>query len=247
MYFTSSWDDGHPLDMQLAELLTRFGFAATLYVPESNREGLPVLARGQLTELDQQFEIGSHTLDHAYATHMSSQDWRRQVIDGKKALEDALGHEVQGFCYPGGKMQVDSRQIVVEAGFQYARTIENFWDKSKGDIFLMPTTLQFYPHSREVLIRNFLRGRQWAARWNTWAAAMSSSDLQTRLRASLDAVIKHDGVFHLWGHSWEIEALGAWDTLKEFLAYANDRVPPQARVTNAGLVQHLHPAASHLA
>lgn len=221
--------------MRLADLLSRYEFAATLYVPVTNREGLPVLTRSQLIELDPKFEIGSHTLDHAYATSMSSSDWARQVVDGKAALEDGLGHEVHGFCYPGGKMKQDSRQIVESAGFRYGRTVANFFADCEGDAFLMPTTLQFYPHTRAVLIRNFLRGGHWSRRWSAWHAAMSSLDLQSRLRASLENVIKRDGVFHLWGHSWEIEAINGWGALEEFLAFANDRVPKESRVTNAEL------------
>src|SRR5688500_11915407 len=39
---TTSWDDGHPLDIRLAEMLARHGVAGTFYVP-LRYEGVPVM------------------------------------------------------------------------------------------------------------------------------------------------------------------------------------------------------------
>ena len=64
--FTTSWDDGHPLDTRIAELLSRHGFQGTFYVPLSNREGLPVMPPEEMRRLGRGFEIGSHTIDHCY-------------------------------------------------------------------------------------------------------------------------------------------------------------------------------------
>ena len=30
---TTSWDDGHPLDLRVAELLAKYGLQGTFYVP----------------------------------------------------------------------------------------------------------------------------------------------------------------------------------------------------------------------
>ncbi len=35
---TTSWDDGHPLDLKLAELLQRYAIPATFYIPIDNIE-----------------------------------------------------------------------------------------------------------------------------------------------------------------------------------------------------------------
>lgn len=35
---TTSWDDGHPSDLKLAELLKRYDVPATFYIPIDNRE-----------------------------------------------------------------------------------------------------------------------------------------------------------------------------------------------------------------
>jgi peptidoglycan/xylan/chitin deacetylase (PgdA/CDA1 family) len=60
--FTLSIDDGHPLDLKIAELLKRYDIPATFYIPLHNSEGHPVLQTSALCELAKHFEIGSHTL-----------------------------------------------------------------------------------------------------------------------------------------------------------------------------------------
>ena len=37
-YITTSWDDGHPLDLRVAELLTKYGLHGTFYIPKAARE-----------------------------------------------------------------------------------------------------------------------------------------------------------------------------------------------------------------
>ncbi len=44
-------------------------------------------------------------------------------------------------------------------------------------------------------------------------------------------------MFHLWGHSWELEKFGGWRILEAFLGYAAERVPQQRRMTNGRLAQ----------
>lgn len=235
MWFTTSWDDGHPLDLRLAELLARHGIAATFYCPLRNLEGLPVMDTAALRGLDAGFEIGGHTRDHAYASRMSRQEWAAQVRDGKAALEDVLGHEVAGFCYPGGKHDAASRSAVVQAGFHYARTTENLRLCVGTDRWTLPTTLQLYEHSRLTLLGNFLTGRQWGRRAAVGAMMISGRSLRERLQALLDEAQRVDGVLHLWGHSWELEACGAWGLADDFFRIVAERVPAQRRVPNAEL------------
>lgn len=235
MQFTTSWDDGHPLDLRLADLLAHHGFQATFYVPNRNQEGLPVLSNAQLCTLGSGFEIGSHTLDHCYANRVPPAEWTRQVREGKQALENALGHSVAGFCYPGGKVNPQAIESVKAAGFHYARTVVNLHLEGGNNRFLIPTTLQFYPHGRAVIARNWLRAGQWANRWPATVQALSASDHQRQLMRLLEAALKRDGVFHLWGHSWELERHALWAPLDSFLRSAAQLVPNEARVINARL------------
>jgi peptidoglycan/xylan/chitin deacetylase (PgdA/CDA1 family) len=230
--FTSSWDDGHPLDLRLAELLNRRGFTGTFYIPLRNQEGLPVLDPSGIRELATLAELGSHTHDHRYLTTLDMPAARKQIRDGKRALEQIVGEAVDGFCYPGGKYSTAHRLMVEEAGFRYARTVVNFSDGSSTDPYQIPTSLQLYPHSRAVYIRNWLRYGEWGERYRLARIAVSNSDLLTCLKAALREVQRRGGVFHVWGHSWELEKIGGWQLLDEFLRYAADIVPPERRVAN---------------
>jgi hypothetical protein len=44
-------------------------------------------------------------------------------------------------------------------------------------------------------------------------------------------------MFHLWGHSWELEKFDGWQILEAFLSYAAERVPQRSRMTNGQLAQ----------
>lgn len=231
--FTTSWDDGHPLDLKLADALARRGFTGTFYVPLNNdRFGLPVLAPAGLRELGARCELASHTLDHCYLTTVPAAEARQQIRDGRAALEDVLGHRVTGFCYPGGQYAPAHRDMVRDEGFAYARTTVNLRFDAGDDAHQRPTTLQFYPHPRLTYAKNWLRRGDWALRAPLALRALSGPDLLPLMKWALHRALDRGGHFHLWGHSWEIDDFGGWGLLDEFLLYAADVVPPARRLTN---------------
>jgi peptidoglycan/xylan/chitin deacetylase (PgdA/CDA1 family) len=242
--FTTSWDDGHPLDLRVADLLARYGCRATFYVPLANGEGLPVMSAADIRRLGEGFEIGSHTIDHCYLDTVGVAEARRQIAEGKSGLEDILGRRVDGFCYPGGHFTRDHRQMVIDEGFQYARTIAGFHRRPLLDPFRMPTTLQFFPNDRPALLRNFLRHGHWGGRSGLFAVALRGDDLMARLRAMLDHLCRAGGLFHLWGHSWELDRFNGWALLDDFLSYVAKRVPPEGRLTNGEALRGVRSTAA---
>jgi len=234
--FTTSWDDGHPMDVKVAELLDRRGFNGTFYVPVRNAEGKPVLSTGDLAVIDRRFEIGSHTLDHLYLKGVPATLAERQVIEGKNKLENLLGHGVTGFAYPGGRYDPALQRIVSTAGFSYARTIENFRLDCGTDRFLMPTTLQMFPHQRSTYLRNLVSRGNFLRRRQLFSRAMRTPQIFALLRETLDLACQTQGIFHLWGHSYEIDSYNLWQPLDNFLSYAADRIPPHNRLNNASVL-----------
>lgn len=235
MWFTSSWDDGHPLDARLAELLAKHGIGATFYCPLRNLEGRPVMTPEALRQLGAAFEVGGHTLDHAYASRMPAPQWAAQVRDGKRALEDALGRQVEGFCYPGGKHDRSSRDAVAQAGFRYARTTQNLRLCLGSDAFALPTTVQLFDHTRLTLARNLLSAGHWTRRARPAAILLGPGSLHERLAALLDEARRVGGVLHVWGHSWELEAFGLWQQAEALFRLVAQCVPAERRVSNAAL------------
>lgn len=242
--FTLSVDDGHPLDLKLADLVARHGLAATFYVPMANCEGAPVMSPSQLRMLASGFEIGSHTAEHRFLAQLGRAAAWRQVRDGKAALEDVLGRPVQGFCYPGGRYRREHVALVRAAGFTHARTTQNLRTDAGTQALEMPTTLQFYPHPRHVLIRNFLSQQQWQLRRAALLAALAEHDWLGRLYALFSHACRHGSVFHLWLHTADIDALWLWQALDEFLACVARRIAPAQRVSNGELHQRQYQPAS---
>ena len=88
-YVTISVDDGHPTDLRSVDLLHKYGLKATFYVPGANGERT-VMKACEIREIDRQFEVGSHTLNHLRLTRLPVQTAWREICDGKKFSEDTV-------------------------------------------------------------------------------------------------------------------------------------------------------------
>ncbi|MDW5416685.1 polysaccharide deacetylase family protein [Iodobacter sp. CM08] len=217
MLILTSWDDGHPKDLRLADLLIKYGLKATFFIPIENREGREVLSASQIKLLDQNFEIAGHTLTHRYLQGLPEADLRYEIEGGKLALENIVGHDIHGFCYPGGKYDSKVINAVKQAGFSYARTVENLQFDLGHSAWAMPTSLQFYPHSALVLFKNIVKKPE-LHKLQPLFMRLSERNFFKFLEKQLERISDSDAVFHLWGHSWEIEAFDLWKELELFLS-----------------------------
>jgi peptidoglycan-N-acetylglucosamine deacetylase len=221
---TTSWDDGDPLDLQLAEKLRDAGLAATFYVPIFGQHGKPTLLPEDLRDLNSQgFEVGAHTMTHANLSALRGQRLWAEVFDCKQALEQTLSQQVPMFCYPCGRYNAEVLACVRKAGYRGARTTRMLCHQTSFSAFEMPTTLQAYPHGSFTYYKNLGKRRDVAGlyryvfelrRLQRWV------DLGKRL---FDQVLEQGGIWHLYGHSWEIQELGLWDDLQEMLNYVRNR------------------------
>lgn len=235
--FTCSIDDGHPSDLKVAELLAKHGLTGTFYIPMKNREGPPVMSPAEVRALSEQFEIGSHTFDHCFLKSVDIVESHFQVTEGKRQLEDVLGTQVSGFCYPGGKYRPADVEIVKASGFRYARTTVNLCFDVGSKPFEMPTTVQLYPHQRSVYLRNFAKSGDWLKRQKGFSYAMAEKDWIPRLYSLFEHAVRSKGCFHLWGHSKDIEQHNAWKELDRFFAHVSSSVAPENRLTNGQLAE----------
>ena len=77
------------------------------------------------------WELGAHTLTHPNLPTLSHDDRRREIIQGKRALEAQFQVEVVSFAYPFGIYDAADVRLAQEAGFQFAvTTIEGVDDLS---------------------------------------------------------------------------------------------------------------------
>jgi peptidoglycan/xylan/chitin deacetylase (PgdA/CDA1 family) len=235
---TTSWDDGHPLDFRVANLLVKYGLAGTFYVPRSAERS--VLNRAQIHELSRSFEIGAHTLEHVYLDRISDTEAKKQLFGSRHWVQDVTGRECKVFCFPGGKFRKKHLSQLREAGFQAARTVELLSTEDPrrvNGLFLLPTTVQVYPHGRLTYLKNRLKRPFAASLWSS-CAPLRTNDLVVLAKDALDRVTARGGVFHLWGHSWEIEEYQLWDRLEQIFSMIAARKRQFRAVTNGGLIPH---------
>lgn len=234
---TTSWDDGHPADQRIADLLTKHGLAGTFFIPSRNNEGRPVLEKTELRALARNFEIGGHGLDHVRLDRMSFREMCDQIATNKAKLEDDIGRPLNGFCYVLGKYNDTMRAAVEQLGYSYARTIRPF--ACNGDLrpYELPTTMQMFPHSNWTRTKNLIKGG--GSGFEVFKVlCRARGGISGQVAAVLEYVERSGRMFHIWGHSWEIEELNLWEELDHALgliASCRSAVP----VTNAELVRAL--------
>ncbi len=228
---TTSWDDGHKLDVRLAQLLQQYGLAGTFYIAPQNQELAPSdrLTAQQVKTLSRSFEIGAHTMTHPRLPKIPDDSAYREVLDSKLRLEAMTGKQVTSFCYPGGNYQPKHVAMVRRAGLRYARTVRRHSFDLKASLFEAATTIHAYNHYQDAwrILRfaQFNPRRAWRYRqWDNLAKAM------------FDRVLAEGGVYHLWGHSWEIDAHNDWQKLQDVFQYIARR-PHVQYVSNGGLVE----------
>jgi peptidoglycan-N-acetylglucosamine deacetylase len=229
---TTSWDDGHPSDLRVADLLEKHGLRGTFYVPCTNSEGRPVMRSSEIVDVARRFEIGGHTQSHVSLTGIAPHLAANQIRANKDRLENLLGQEVRGFAYVRGHHNRVVRDLVDQAGYHYARTIKNLMSTLGPDRLQLPTTTQFFSHSVSTYVRNYVSGGPTLQRTSILAAVLSDGELATRLSRAARACAHSGGFFHLWGHSWELDEFGLWTELDRLLGQL--RKLDARFVTNAG-------------
>lgn len=220
---TTSWDDGHPLDFKIASLLEEYNLKGTFYIPKANCENL-VMEEEEIISLSLKHEIGGHTLNHN-ALNSNNVDFLENEIGGcKKWLEKLLDKECKSFCYPKGKYSNLAVNTVKKNGFKYARTVELININNLQNSFLVPTAIQVYKHNRFTYFKNSVKRSGVTGITNfIQNVGFKNNSLDYLTNKMLDNIEERGGVFHLWGHSWEIEKENLWQDLEVILKICSQR------------------------
>src|ERR1039458_1009754 len=212
---TTSWDDGHVLDLKLADLLAKHCLPGTFYIPRTSET--PVMPISALRELASRFEIGGHTLSHLNLSTASPEMAEAEVRGCRKWLEDITGTSPRAFCPPGGKYNGTTVRIVAEAGYTCMRSVELLScagpTRHEG-VGIMGTTLQVYPHSAGDYLRNIAKRGAWRNLGAYLSVRPDKLGLLSSVKSFAATAGHRGGYFHLWGHSWEIEQCGMWEQLE---------------------------------
>lgn len=228
VFVTTSWDDGHVLDVRLARLLKKYGIKGTFYISPNDRE-FPqdkLLTASQIKAIAEDFEIGAHTMTHPQLTGIRDDEARKEIADSKQYLEEVTGKPVTSFCYPRGAYKPKHVAMVKEAGFTLARTVERF-HASYTNPLTMPTTIHAYRH--------------WSDAWPIFKKVGFKKFLSCylnwdKLAIELFNQTPNGEIFHLWGHSWEVDNNNDWERLERALATVSDQTEG-VYVTNRALYE----------
>ena len=199
-------------------MLKQYGLKATFYVSPRNKEWAEgdLLTTNEIREIGNDFEIGSHTVTHPRLPTIPESRARKEIIDSKAILEDITGQAIMSFCYPGGAYTSVHPQLVKDAGYRFARTVIRY-AFGVDEPYEAPTSIHAYNHWRSDFwkIASFAKFQPVAIRhcleWDSLGRAM------------FDRVAGTGGVFHIWGHSWEIDQHNDWERLESMFRYLGAR------------------------
>jgi hypothetical protein len=160
-------------------------------------------------------EVGAHTVSHVDLT--TATDPLGELVNGKRYLEDVLGEEITAFAYPLGRFDSRVSRLAQKAGYRLARTTVAFSTQRTFNPYQMPISFQFVPQTRAIHTRHALRERNlkglltWSARWRCETA------LDRLAQLAIEDARHLAGIFHIWGHSQEIDSYRLWAELKALL------------------------------
>jgi peptidoglycan/xylan/chitin deacetylase (PgdA/CDA1 family) len=248
-WLTTSWDDGHPLDFKIADLLCRYGLTGTFYIPKSAPTG--AMSPAQIRDLGSAFEIGSHTINHVFLDTADDAQARKEIVESKAWMENCLGRPCPMFCPPGGKFSSRDIELIRDAGYSALRSVELLSvdpprDLGRG-LKLLPTTVHAFPQPFKAYVKNAIKRRRLG---NLWLYILHGRSNQwVRLAESLIShVAENGGVFHLWGHSWELQEKRQWERLETVLRLMGEHTDKAPCLTNGDLVISASPlSASEIA
>jgi peptidoglycan/xylan/chitin deacetylase (PgdA/CDA1 family) len=155
-----TFDDGCETDLTVAApLFTKLGFGATFYITVGFLCRPGFMIQRQVRELsDAGFEIGCHSMTHAYLTDLDQDQLDREMIEAKARLEEMIGRPVPHFSCPGGRWNPRVAEAARRAGYHSVATSRISANSSQTDKFQLARVVIM----RDVTLpafENLCRGR----------------------------------------------------------------------------------------
>lgn len=227
MLFTTSWDDGYALDITLANLLEKYGATGTFYICPQAQHGHAMLTEVEIKTLHKNHEIGAHSMTHPKLNQIDKEVAAIEISNSKQWVEKITNTECAMFCYPYGFYNEHTKLLVKNAGFRSARTTEHM-QFSVTDSFAMPTSLQITPFPKRKQFSRWWHPVDLYGPRRVRSNALKALGIKPKglhswvelAKTLFDTALKNDEqVFHLWGHSHEIERYDMWGELEQFLQH----------------------------
>lgn len=203
MIVLASWDDGGAADVKMAELMAKYNINATFYWPSRLGQHKNTgrcnhwLTQSECKEVASKFRIGSHSATHQFMKKMSIEAICMEINESRKELQDLTGQAIDTFAYPKNSLCPMVKCFLPAAGYKDARTqVVGLLTNPFNDPYQTPCTVQIGIDRIEY--NNIC--------WEMFAREMLAK-----------AQEQPDSVFHMFGHSHEIEEFNDWEPLEELL------------------------------
>ena len=220
---TTSWDDGHHMDLRLADRLAAHGLRGTFYVA-LNHPGPKDVDDDEIRTLHRMgMEIGSHTLSHRLLAGRPAEEVRYELSESKARLEDIVAAPVVAFSYPEGVFTATVCAALFETGYALGRTTMAFHTSTGFDPARMPISVDFRRASRAALARHAVRDANIAGLADWLRVARLETDPVRLGELLFDAALARGGIFHVNARSWEIDGNGLWPDLERLLSHVANR------------------------
>lgn len=201
---TFSYDDGVSQDIQLIEILNKYGLKSTFNLNSGLlgqertlvTNGVEVnhhrIKAEDIRYVYEGHEIAGHTITHARLPECSKEEIIREVEEDRLFLSELAGYEVEGMAYAcGGVNNSDEvAQIIKEnTGVRYARTITatGNYEPQENLYRFNPTVFHINMDEMFALGETFLKLKP-----------------------------EKPQIFYVWGHSYEFDAFDSWGRFEEF-------------------------------
>jgi peptidoglycan/xylan/chitin deacetylase (PgdA/CDA1 family) len=134
-----TFDDGAETDLfAAAPILRSASFGATFYIAAGWVGKQGYLSATQIRELDAQgFEIGCHSMTHAFLTDLDDNGLKREIAEAKSCLEQILGRTVEHFSCPGGRFDRRVVDFARTAGYKSVATSRVQANSAGCDVFAL--------------------------------------------------------------------------------------------------------------
>ncbi|PYV59828.1 MAG: hypothetical protein DMG98_04815 [Acidobacteria bacterium] len=178
-----TFDDGCETDfLSVAPVLKQANFNATFYVTVGFLEMPGYMSRSQVRQLsDLGFEIGSHSMTHAYLSDLSDDALQAEIANSKNELEQMTGRSIEHFSCPGGRWNQRVARFARQAGYRSVATSRSVANSSGADPFRLGRVAVM----RETDLRTFRKLCQGHGLWRLQA--------QDLIRATAKSIFGNSG------------------------------------------------------
>jgi len=93
------------------------------------------LSKDEICGMKDFVDFGSHSRFHPVLTMCDRDKCEEEIVMSKKEVEELVGKECKHFSYPNGDYSRREIDIIKNAGYSSARTVDFGWNKSRIDPF----------------------------------------------------------------------------------------------------------------